>query len=59
VAAPRVLHTEQQINVLLTAEMQRIVAMLLEVLAPFPDARLAVARAIGGVQLPRRCGSRA
>jgi hypothetical protein len=53
VAAPRVLHTEQQINVLLTAEMQGIVSLLLDVLAPFPDARLAVAKALGGVEVPK------
>jgi hypothetical protein len=54
VAAPRVLHTEQQINVLLTAEMQGIVTTLLDVLAPFPDARVAVSRALAAADRQRQ-----
>ena len=50
VPPPRVVETNQQINVLCTPELQGVIAALLQVLAPFPEARVAVAKALGGVE---------
>ena len=38
------------INVLCSPELQGVIAALLHVLAPFPEARVAVAKALGGVE---------
>ena len=43
----------QQINLLLSPEFQGIFAALLQVLAPFPEARAAVAQALAGVEQPK------
>jgi hypothetical protein len=48
VTRPVVNETNQQINVLLSPEMQGVFASLLQVLQPFPEARAAVARALAG-----------
>ena len=50
VPPPRVVETNQQINVLCSPELQGVIAALLQVLAPFPEARVAVAKALGGVE---------
>jgi hypothetical protein len=43
----------QTINILLTPDGQRLVMMLLQLLAPYPEARAAVAQALsGGVMSP-------
>jgi hypothetical protein len=38
------------INVLCSPELQGVIAALLHVLAPFPEARVAVAKALGGAE---------
>ena len=53
VPPPRVVETNQQINVLCSPELQGVIAALLQVLTPFPEARVAVARALGGVEVPK------
>jgi hypothetical protein len=52
VPMPYILHTEQQIIAMLTAEMQGMVSKLMEVLAPFPEARLPMAKALIGGERP-------
>src|SRR5262249_24941643 len=45
---PVVREGNRTINVLLTPEMQGVFAALLQVLAPYPEARVAVAEALAG-----------
>jgi hypothetical protein len=45
---PRVTEKNQQINVLLHPQMQGLFAALLQLLAPYPEARAAVAQALAG-----------
>jgi hypothetical protein len=33
--------------------LQGVIAALLQVLAPFPEARVAVAKALGGAEVPK------
>ena len=43
---PRITEVNQQINVLLHPQLQDLFAALLQLLAPFPEARIAVAQAL-------------
>jgi hypothetical protein len=44
-----IVHEENtQVNILLSPEMQGVFAGILQVLAPFPEARAAVAQALAG-----------
>jgi hypothetical protein len=45
---PKITETNQQINLLLSPQFQSLFAAILQVLAPFPDARVAVAQALAG-----------
>lgn len=44
------LRTNQQVNVLLTAEGQRLIAVILTTLAPWPEARLSVAGTLSAIK---------
>ncbi len=49
---PSVNHTNNTINLLLHPEMQSLFAAILQVLAPYPEARRAVSEALAGVRKP-------
>ena len=49
---PSVNHTNNTINLLLHPEMQSLFAAILQVLAPFPEARAAVSEALAGARKP-------
>jgi hypothetical protein len=49
---PHLTQDNRQVNVLLEPGMQGLFAALLQVLAPYPEARAAVARALAGDTLP-------
>ena len=49
---PSVNHTNNTINLLLHPEMQSLFAAILQVLAPFPEARQAVSEALAGARKP-------
>lgn len=49
---PVIHENNQQINVLLSPQMQGVFAAILQVLAPFPEARIAVAHALAGKDQP-------
>jgi hypothetical protein len=50
---PIIREGNQTINVLLSPEMQGVFAAILQVLAPFPEARAAAARALAGEKTAR------
>jgi hypothetical protein len=52
VIKPQITQDNRQINVLLSPEMQGVFAAVLQVLAPFPEARAAVASALAGGNAP-------
>jgi hypothetical protein len=45
--------TNNTINLLLHSEMQSLFAAILQVLAPYPEARQAVSEALAGVRPPK------
>lgn len=47
---PSITRTNQTVNLLLNPQMAGIFGALMQVLAPFPDARLAVAKALGKLE---------
>jgi hypothetical protein len=49
---PTVNQTNNTINLLLHPEMQSLFAAILQVLAPYPEARQAVSEALAGVRKP-------
>ena len=49
---PTVNQTNNTINLLLHREMQSLFAIILQVLAPYPEARAAVSEALAGVRKP-------
>ena len=50
---PSVNHTNNTVNLLLHPEMQSLFAAILQVLAPFPEARQAVSEALADVRPPK------
>ena len=51
VVKPRITELNQQINALLHPQLQDLFATLLQLLAPFPEARVAVAQALAADKL--------
>jgi hypothetical protein len=52
---PRVVHNEQQINIELNGEFEKVLGVLFQALAPFPEARM-VAKALVSDPKPKLLG---